>query len=340
MTVETRSVLTYFFFDKRLTNLLTSGLLLEATMFTSLIALILSLLLLGGCVGTSSSLSIATTTINGASEQIPATLLKPDGPGPFPAIVMLHDCSGLGARSSGAPIRWGRELVGLGYVIVSPDSFTTRGHAGGVCTDPSPTRNEVSPNRRVYDAYAALAYLRTLPFVDGSRVGLMGGSHGGLTTLASMVAPERDNEPLAREKRAGFAAAVALYPGCAARMGGWRVVRQAGAGGPITDYVGVYRPVAPVLILIGENDDWTPAAPCRKLTEVARQAGYPVTIKVYPGAYHSFDSYNPMRYDPARVNANSPSGRGATTGGDPNAWEDSTHEVAAFFGQHLMKPGN
>src|SRR2546426_9879623 len=113
MTVETRSVCTYFFFYKRLTNLLTSGLLLGATMFTSLIALVLSLLLLGGCVGTTSGLSIATTTTNGASEQIPATLLKPDGPGPFPAIVMMHDCSGLGARSSGAPIRWGRELVGL-----------------------------------------------------------------------------------------------------------------------------------------------------------------------------------------------------------------------------------
>ena len=309
-------------------------------MHTRLMPLALSFLFLGGCVGTTSSLSIATTGTNGASEQIPATLLKPDGPGPFPAIVIMHDCSGLGARSSGAPYRWGRELVGLGYVIVSPDSFTTRGHAGGVCTDPSPSRNEVSPNRRVHDAYATLAHLRTLPFVDGSRVGLMGGSHGGSTTLASMVAPERDKEPLARENRAGFAAAVALYPGCAARMGDWRTVRQAGAGGPITDYVGVYKPVAPMLILIGENDDWTPAEPCRKLTEVARQAGYAVAIKVYPGAYHGFDSNNPVRYDPARVNANSPSGRGATTGGDPKAWEDSFREVTAFFGQHLMKPAN
>jgi dienelactone hydrolase len=309
-------------------------------MFTSPKGLVLSFLLLGGCVSTTSGLSITTTASNGASEQIPATLLKPDGPGPFPAIVIMHDCSGLGARSSGAPNRWGREMVGLGYVIVSPDSFTTRGHASGVCTDPSPSRNEVSPNRRVHDAYAALAHLRTLPFIDGSRVGLMGGSHGGSTTLASMVAPEQGKEPLAREKQAGFAAAVALYPGCAARMGDWRAVRRAGVGGPITDYVGVYKPVAPLLILIGENDDWTPAEPCRKLTEVARQAGYPVAIKVYPGANHGFDNNNPVRYDPARVNANSPSGRGATTGGDPKAWVDSIREVTVFFREHLMKPEN
>jgi dienelactone hydrolase len=95
-----------------------------------------------------------------------------------------------------------------------------------------------------------------------------------------------------------------------------------------------------LLILIGENDDWTPAEPCQKLTEAAKKAGYPVTIKVYPGAHHSFDSSNPVRYVPTRVNANSPSGRGATTGGDPKAWEDSIREVMVFFGQHLKKPEN
>jgi len=309
-------------------------------MRTALMALSLCFLLLVGCVAATSRLTLTTTTANGALEQIPTTMLKPEGTGPFPAIVIMHDCSGLGPRSSGAPIRWARELVEKGYVIVIPDSFTTRGHAAGVCTDPSPTRNEVSPNRRVHDAYATLAHVRTLPFVDGSRVGLMGGSHGGSTTLVSMVAPEQDIDPLDREKQTGFAAAVALYPGCAASMGDWRTVRRAGAGSPITDYVGVYKSVAPLLILIGESDDWTPAEPCRKLTEVARQAGYPVAIKVYPGAYHGFDSNKPVRYDPARVNVSSLSGRGATTGGDPKAWQDSIREVTDFFGQHLMKPVN
>src|SRR6185295_3340496 len=88
---------------------------------------------LGGCAGTASSLSITTTTPSGASEQIPATVLKPDGSGPFSAVVIMHDCSGLGLSSSGAPERWARELVQRGYVILIPDSFTTRGHAGGVC---------------------------------------------------------------------------------------------------------------------------------------------------------------------------------------------------------------
>jgi dienelactone hydrolase len=148
--------------------------------------LVVSFLSVGGCLGTM-SLSITTTAPNGASEQIPAALFRPDGPGPFPAVVIMHDCSGVGRRSSGAPERWARELVAHGYVVLIPDSFTTRGHAAGVCTDPSPSRREVNPYRRVRDAYAALDYVRTLVYVDGARVALMGGSHGGSTTLASII---------------------------------------------------------------------------------------------------------------------------------------------------------
>ncbi len=288
----------------------------------AVIALWVVTVVLGGCAGTISGPSITTTTPNGTSEQIPVELSKPDGTGPFPAVVIMHDCSGLGPRSSGAPGRWAQELLGRGYVVLLPDSFTTRGHPDGVCTDPSRSRDDVSPARRVRDAYAALAYLRTLPYVDGARVGLMGGSHGGSTTLTSMIAPESDAELPARERRGGFAAAVALYPGCVASRRTWSAS-------------GVYRPVAPLLILIGDKDDWTPAEPCRKLTEAAQQAGYPVTIKIYPGAYHSFDSRNPVRYVATRVNPNSQSGRGATTGGDPAAWADSIREVNAFFGRYL-----
>jgi dienelactone hydrolase len=107
-----------------------------------------------------------------------------------------------------------------------------------------------------------------------------------------------------------------------------------------SNYFGVYQPVAPLLILVGEADDWTPAEPCRKLTEAAQKAGYPVTIKIYPGAHHAFDGSSPVRYLPTRVNVNSPSGRGATTGGDPKAWADSIREVTAFFARYLKKTDN
>jgi dienelactone hydrolase len=286
-------------------------------------AFCVSVSMLGGCAARPASLSIPTLAPDGTAEPIPATLRQPYGPGPFPAVVFLHDCSGLSRSSSGAPQRWAKELLHYGYVTLIPDSFTTRGHPSGVCTDASPSRIAVDPTRRTRDAYAALAYLRTLPAVDGQRVGLMGGSHSGSTTLATLVTPDPALEVGAAARHAGFAAAVALYPGCA-RL-------DSGRASP----AGVYAPTAPVPILIGDKDDWTPAEPCRQLTAAARAAGYPVTIKIYPGAHHAFDSYNPVRYLETRVNANAPTGRGATTGGNYFVWTDSIREVVAFFGQHL-----
>ncbi len=252
-------------------------------------------------------------------ERLSAQVFKPEGPGPFPAIVILHDCGGLGPRSSGSPGRWVTQMVGRGYVAILPDSFTPRGHPDGICTvAPLQRHSGTVPSQRAEDAYAALGYLRTLPYVDGDRVGVMGNSHGGASTLAVMVASQA--------KEHGFLAAVALYPACALNAGTWRA-----------DLSGVYANAMPLYILIGEADDWTPAANCRKLAEAARKAGHPVAIKIYPGAHHSFDSPHPVRYVANRVNPNVPGRRGATTGGDPAAWADSIREVTAFFGAHLGK---
>ena len=249
---------------------------------------------------------------------IPVEVLKPDGPGPFPAVVMLHDCSGLGPRSSGSPRRWAKRLVEWGYVVALPDSFSTRGHAGGVCTSSSPDRNEVRPTRRVPDAYDTLRYLRALPYVDGKRIGVMGGSHGGATALAALAHTPHDSPAMSRSKRDGFRAGIALYPSCT-------------IGNPRFDTR--YEAAAPLLILAGELDDWTPAPPCRRLAEAA--TGASVRIKVYPGAHHSFDSNAPLRYVEARNNANAPGGKGATTAGNAEAWADSVREVQAFLARHL-----
>jgi len=276
-------------------------------------------------------------------QALPATLLKPDGPGPFAAIVILHDCSGLGSRSSGAPRRWADLLVRAGFVVLVPDSFAPRGLPKGVCVESATSavsRDElraVSHPARAADAHAAKTFLRSLAYVDGTRIGVMGGSHGGTSTLTALVkgGPGQAANPSGGD---GFAAGIALYPSCGINLGEWRVTRQSRLRGPVTGFSGVFRPTAPLLILIGERDDWTPAPHCQELAERAASAGEPVSIRVYPGAHHSFDSNRPEVFNPTRININMPDGKGATTGGNQAAWSDSIAAVTAFFARHLAPP--
>ena len=288
-------------------------------------------------VAASAGFTNVMVTPAGSQVQIPAALLRPEGSGPFPAVVIMHDCSGLGPRSSGAPARWARELVAQGFVVLMPDSFGTRGFPDGVCVTNSDERAKVNGHVRALDAYGALALLRARPDVIGSRVGIMGGSHGGWTTLASMHAPLETHNPLALAKRDAFAAAIALYPSCAPRFGAWSTTKPS-AFGPVMGYAGTYQALAPLLILAGEKDDWTPAEPCRELAERSRTAGYPVEIKIYPDAHHAFDSSAPVRYVAQRNNANVPSGKGATTGGNASASADARKQVTDFFARHLKAP--
>ena len=276
-----------------------------------------------------------TVTPPGWSINLPALLIKPEGAGPFPAIVLLHDCSGLGPRGSGAPRRWANELVPQGYVVLIPDSFAPRGLPNGTCTTQLEYLVAASPYIRSVDAYGALALLRTLPFVDPQRIGVMGGSHGGSTVLAALTALEDPNDAMAETRRKGFNAALALYPGCGFRLGGWNAIRDPVETHRITGYKGVYKPLAPLLILTGELDDWTPAEPCRALVEKSREAGHNAEIVIYPDAHHSFDNTSSVRYVAERNNGNVPGGKGATTGGNVKAWADAKLQVQAFFARHL-----
>ena len=298
--------------------------------------LVLGLVVLSFDASGSEQLTLTFQSV-GSSEQISATLIKPDGGGPFPAVIIMHDCSGLGPRSSGGPLRWAQELVPQGYVVLIPDSFTPRGFTDGVCTVPGNRANIANGFVRAGDAYGALTALRKLSYVDGKHIGIMGGSHGGWSTLAAMCASMHEKDPLSDAKRNGFAAAVSLYPNCGARYGDWSTVRQNKDFGPVVSRSGVYKPIAPVLILIGEKDDWTPAEDCRQMVEVGRKAGFPLNIIIYPGAYHSFDSDSPVRYNALCTNISSPSGKGATTGGDSAAWSDAKKQVASFFAKHLRQ---
>jgi dienelactone hydrolase len=193
----------------------------------------------------------------------------PTQPGQHPAVVAMHGCSGLtddNGRPSERHEDWGQRLSGLGFVVLFPDSFGSRG-LGPQCKVGD---REVRPSHeRVDDALASLAYLATQANVRPQAISLLGWSNGGSTVLYS-VEPKH-----APRSGVDFAKAVAFYPGC-------RVPLETGQ----------WKTRLPLLILIGSADDWTAAAPCVDLTTAAKANGLPVDIVTYPNAYHDFDHPN------------------------------------------------
>lgn len=244
-----------------------------------------------------------------------AFVFSPEGGGQHPAVVMVHGCGGAYGKDGLLNARhhmWGEYLAGQGYVVLMLDSFTSRG-LREICTTKFSERT-LKESDRVGDAYAALAYVRQLPGVIANRVALLGWSHGGGVTLDAI-----SRLPSATAGK-GFAAAVAFYPGCTSRN------KRAAS----------FHPYAPLLLLIGESDDWTPAAPCQALAESVAARGEPMHIVTYPDTYHDFDS---PALTSKRVRSEVPNGvnpgAGVTTAPNPQAREDAKLRVAAFFAQHL-----
>lgn len=241
------------------------------------------------------------TTLNGM-------LWLPAGPGPHAAMVLLHGCAGMTTRT-GRPFPrdadWARRLSQLGYLILQVDSLTPR-NEGSLCGQGSDRRIRVSLER-ARDAYAALLFLQARPDVQADRIALMGWSNGGGTVLWTL---SRDNRARPAGLRHDFAAGIAFYPGCRA----------------LAEQRNPWQPVAPILLLVGEADDWTPAPPCATLA--ARSDGR-LEAHTYPGAHHDFDAPDTPQRVLRGVGATS-SGT-ATIGTHPAAREDALRRVPEFL---------
>jgi dienelactone hydrolase len=219
--------------------------------------------------------------------ELEAYLSQPAGDGPFPAVVLLHGCSGLAPRSR----MWAERLNAWGYATLIVDSFGPRWVVNGC-------HGEVPVTARAHDADAAKAYLRGLPSIDPQRIAVMGFANGGEAAMCAInetCFPDASGSP--------FAAALAFYPNCTGDL-------------PSN--------TAPLLVLIGEKDDWTPAGLCHDLNQTPR-GGHEADFAFYANAEHCFDVPGCNKiYMGHRVKYDKP------------AAEDAQIRVKAFLAQYLQ----
>jgi len=185
-------------------------------------------------------------------------LARPDGPGPFAAVVLLSGCFGISQHEVAAA----ETLKSWGYAALALDLLG----GGNACSDPASGARAAERN-----AYTALHYLATQPFVDPGKVAVVGYSMGAWAALTDV-----EQGSLQGGQAEHFRSAVLYYPWCGSSNGVMTV---------------------PVLILIGDADDWCPASLCKEM--VAHQSdasvqrpsegGVPVKLVVYPEAAHDFD---------------------------------------------------
>ena len=230
---------------------------------------------------------------------------------PRPAIVGLHGCGGLyrrdGTTLAARYTEYATRFAGAGYHVLLPDSFGSRG-SGPICTVRSGERSITVETRRA-DALAAVQWLAQRSDVDAKRIVLLGWSHGATTLLVALNS--------ARSGAAAVAGAIAFYPGCGAAL------------------KAPFALDAPLLMLLGADDDWTAPAPCERLVARTLQAQpqADIVLKVYADSVHGFDSERPVRFHsdvPSGVN-----GAGVHEGGNPQARAAAFLEMDRFLARIL-----
>lgn len=195
----------------------------------------------------------------GVKHNMDATLIAPDGPGPYPGILLLHTSAGL----KQADLDYARKLVAQGYVCLVPAFMEAYGITGK-------TRQMTFTGdaRDIYnDFLAAIEFLRSSDRVAGSKIGAIGFSNGGY-----------------------FAMWLAATGKVAAGVSYYGALSGAGTDKELTRFSSTFdKNSSPVLILHGTDDRTVPVAAAEHLARILKSAGSPYEIKIYDGADHQFE---------------------------------------------------
>lgn len=250
---------------------------------------LLAALLASSSAAAQEPLRLTSADVGPVESFAPISLRLPDALGRAPLVLLLHGCDG----RSPAVYVWADRIARLGYAVAIVDSFNPRGVAD-VCGRP----DEVPSRLRARDVVSAVEAFDGHPRVDARRIAVIGVSHGG---SAAIWAARADGAGDALAER--LEAVVAFYPLCPTVPVALR---------------------APVTVLIGGADTWSPVRACTEMERRFRSAGLDVRVVVYPFATHAFDTRQPER-----------TGFGHRMTYDPVAAGDAEDRIRAILARRL-----
>ncbi len=247
-------------------------------------------------------------------KEIDGLIYKPDGNGPFEAVVMLHGAGGIFPYQ----LDWARQLRDEGYVVLYVDSYCKRKL---LCEHDSPDNDpkrrkavnrwkEITPQQRAADAFGAFEYLLQQNFVNKDKISLMGFSWGATSGMMSI---DPRMKKIFSPARGGFHSLVAMYPN-SKYWTGMRTLRR------ITDV----NITIPTLMLAGEKDEAESIDVYKELQQLAEKNMYPLTVILYPDSYRKFDE----KREKHSVTVNNVT---LTKAYNKNAHEDSIKQVFSFL---------
>src|SRR5688500_2422926 len=189
-------------------------------------------------------------------------LALPEGPGPHPAVIVIHEWWGLNDHIR----HWADRLAADGYAAVAVDLY-----GGKVATTPEEAMvfmKGVDEARAKEVLAAAHAFLAADPRVSASKRGVIGWCFGGGWSLQHAIAtPDLD-------------AAVLYY------------------GRLVEDEAELKKIKAPVLAIFGDKDKSIPTEAVQRFEATMKQAGRSIAVQRYD-AEHAFANPSSPRYEQA-----------------------------------------
>jgi carboxymethylenebutenolidase len=156
------------------------------------------------------------TSFQSGRRQLDGYIAYPEGDGPFPGLVLIHEIFGLNENMKDIV----RRFAAQGYVALAVDLFTGRPRA--ICMFRVMSGLLLNPlhNRGIHDLKVALTFLSELTGVDASRVGAVGYCFGGSFVVAwactdarlKVIAPYYAMNPRPLKAVARLCPVVGSYP--------------------------------------------------------------------------------------------------------------------------------